>query len=340
MNKRNYIVAYTKTKHFPYSQMFSSLNICGTNSAFVQFMPNPHQDYIMNKIFEKFSFIPTLYSIIRKLWRVYFQKKLLKTINRTIKMLYNNNDEIVLIINQAFIINVIPRLKNFYPQIKVVYYFTDQINKCKIRTDIWKNPRKYYADMIISYDENDANRHNVLYYPNPYSEITDNKILKLCNKEKYDVCFIGAMKDRHKDIIAAYDYFVSLGLKVFFYVTHEKHKNFNKHNGIIYNYRSITYNQYLKFFAQSRCILDITQRKSKAYTTRIAESVMLEKKLITNNLNVKSLPFYDKNKMYVYNDFLHIDKGFFKINRKVIYEKKAKDYFSPYKFIEFIDKNL
>lgn len=336
--KQNIIVSYPKEKHFPYSQMYASLNKNLSNMHFVKYAPNKHQKYLISKILKIIIVFPKLYKITWEHINKAFNKFLIKKISKIIRD--SCLEKTILIINQDFPKSTLNNLINKNINLQIVFYFTDQIEKCKIRTDIWKNPDKYYANMIISYDSEDAKRHGVMYYPNPYSEIKDKCILKLCSREKYDVCFIGAMKDRHEKIIEAYNHFIKLGLNVFFYVTYEKHHVFKKHEGIVYSYRSTTYKKYLKYFAQSRCILDITQGNSKAYTTRIAESVMLEKKLITNNWNVRSLPFYDQNKMYVYNGSLNVNNDFFKKNTKVSYDKNAKEYFNPYKFIEFIDKNL
>lgn len=336
-----FVVMYCKEKHFPYKQMFSSLNTYNKKVSFVEYGPNEHQKYIVSKIIHKITFGEKLQKKFKNFFQQIYKNKLKNLIIKHLhKLNINEKDEIIFIINQTFIFDVLESFKKEFPNIKVVYFFTDQIDKCNIRTDIWENPKKYYADLIISYDEDDAKKHNVLYYSNPYSEIKDKEILSSCKNVKYDVCFIGAMKDRHEEIILAYDHLVSMGLKVLFYVTYEKHNNFNKHKGIIYSYRSTTYKKYLKLSAQSRCILDITQGNSKAYTTRIAESVMLGKKLITNNINVKNLPFYNENKIYVYKDLLDVDDVFFKKNTNDLYDTEAKEYFNPNKFIEFIDKNL
>jgi hypothetical protein len=110
---------------------------------------------------------------------------------------------------------------------------------------------------------------------------------------KYDLYFVGINKGRFK-ILKSIEKTIGKSVKCHFrYVS--KFKNiFNK------KYSSyISYSQVLNEACASKCILEIVQKNQYSLTLRVMESIFLQKKLITNNSDIKKYNFYDENNIMI-----------------------------------------
>lgn len=66
----------------------------------------------------------------------------------------------------------------------------------------------------------------------------------------------------------------------------------------------LPYEDYLKVLAKSKCVLDLWRLyPTEGYSFRIAESMALKTKVITNRVGIKDEPFYDNSRFLVINDF-------------------------------------
>ena len=115
------------------------------------------------------------------------------------------------------------------------------------------------------------------------------------------------------------------------------HHNEKEYEGIIYN-EFIEYSQILEEIQEYDCILEIVQPGQVGVTLRYYEAVVYNKKLITNNQFVKTLPFYDSRFMFVYDDIEDIDVEWIKSKVRVDYNYSNE--FSPVKLIEDIKKRV
>ena len=81
------------------------------------------------------------------------------------------------------------------------------------------------------------------------------------------------------------------------------------------------------------------QQGGHGYTLRTCEAIMYDKKMITNNPEIKNAVFYSPERISVFEDVSEIDADFvLREPQKVDYQ--FKDKLSPLKFLEFLDEKF
>ena len=221
-------------------------------------------------------------------------------------------------------------LRKKYKNCKIVLFYQDIVKKSKL-PEIEKIRNQF--DLILSFDQLDVKRYVLVYYPLVYSEIT----VKKGSISESDVYFVGKAKDRLDDIRATYDVFTKAGLKCDFHVTGVSKEEI-RDDGIIYNL-PITYMENLQRIKATKCMLEIMQKGGHGYTLRYCEAIMYDKKIITNNLEIKKAPFYAKERIQVFKNPKKISCEFvLEGEKKVNYDYKDK--LSPKKLLDFLDSKL
>ena len=94
----------------------------------------------------------------------------------------------------------------------------------------------------------------------------------------------------------------------------------------------ISYQEVLEKISESNCILEILQEKQKTQSIRYFEAVAYNKKLLTNNPNIFSLPFYDKRYMRYFESIQEIDFDW--IRSKEVPNYNYQGEFSPKKMLQ------
>lgn len=227
-------------------------------------------------------------------------------------------------------------IKYYFPEAKIVYYFQDIVEKDLLKIDL-VNSKRNMVDLIMTYDKKDAEMYDLYYHNAPYSKLSELKYKN--NTIKYDVVFIGLIKDRFKEIKNAFDILSQKGLKCFFYLVEnpKDKKRIISHNpDFIITDKSISYYEYLNLINQSKCILEIIQKGSSGNTSRVNEAIEFDKYLLTNNRELLSNQLYDSKYMFVYKSLDSFDPN--RINGKVSYPNK--ELLSPYSFLQDIEEEL
>lgn len=225
-------------------------------------------------------------------------------------------------------------IRENYPNSKIVYFFQDLIEKDKNKEDFLC---KYsnVADLIYSFDYDDAKKYNLKFHNIPYSDLTG---LFTGVNIKYDVSFVGQAKDRLEEIISAYKALKKQNLKLGFFIIGVPKEKQVLANEIKYC-DFIPYKDYLKIVAESKCMLEIMQKGGTGNTIRVSEAISLDKLLISNNQMLLQNSFYDSKYMRVYENLEELDvKTFIESNNKVHYENKEKIY--PSAFFKQIEKDI
>lgn len=224
-------------------------------------------------------------------------------------------------------------LRKKIPNIKLVYFLTDIVeSSSQIRSIVEK---ECSADLIISYDKKNADQYDVKYYPVPYSDISSKYDV---NAEEFDICFIGARKNRLSQLRRVYDYLVDKGISCDFYITGVEKSEQESASGIHYC-DAVSYDEYLKVIAKSKCILEIIQDNCVGNTFRVSEAIFLRKKLITNNTGIISTKCYFPDNMLVFNTPDDINPDF--ISSCVQdYPDSIKEYLLPKTFLDFVGANI
>ncbi|WP_175475078.1 hypothetical protein [Butyrivibrio sp. ob235] len=203
-------------------------------------------------------------------------------------------------------------LRKKYPTCKIVLYLGDLISSYyKFDVNFFINK----CDYVISYDSEDARKYHLLYAPLPYSEVD------ISNDDgipEFDVFFCGKAKDRLDKIYELYDYLISSGMTVRFFVTGVDNKC-QCRTDIVFN-KKMNYSRYLQYMKKSKAIVEIRQRESVGDTLRVKEALTYGKLLITDNIEINTREYYNPNQIYIYTRKTGINLEKFKDNKKLNFE--------------------
>lgn len=199
--------------------------------------------------------------------------------------------DIIVIISRNYADVLYKRLKKKTDK-KIVFWYANPIEKEGIFLPDLGIPK----EIVYSFDKTDCSKYGLKYNSQFYT-----RKLRVSHMDiKYDVLFVGKDKGRLQQLKSIENYFREMGLRTLFYIVGDTKKASNK------TYRSyISYEEILKLIAQSRIILDFNQEGQSGLTLRPLEAVFFEKKLITNNMSIKSECIYDPRNIKIvdYNNF-------------------------------------
>lgn len=184
-------------------------------------------------------------------------------------------------------------------------------------------------DKVFTIDPGDAEKYGMHLCRTPYSRIIEkeapkpNKHLYFCGYEAgraYILYNVWKQAGRH-EVELAYD----LGYA-------EQFKDFFEGDPNIHFTEHLAYEEVLKRELSSLCMLDITQKGQSALTLRPYEAVVYNKKLLTNNENIKQFKYYDGRYMKVFQKAEDIDWEWVKADIPVEYGYEGD--FSPTHMLE------
>ncbi len=212
------------------------------------------------------------------------------------------------------------------------------IKCCLILLDYWdsiysararETVKKGVFDYIFTFDPNDAQKYNFIFYDTPYSVLLNKKpkIIEL------DLYFVGNAKKRISLLHKVYFDAKSNEIKMKFRISQVKAKDKLDDGIILYN-KPIDYPASLQEMIKANCILEIMDPGQSGATLRYYEAVCYNKKLLTNNKNVVNLPFYDSQYMKVFETPEDIDWEWVKERIPVDYHYDGR--FSPKNILDHI----
>lgn len=220
-------------------------------------------------------------------------------------------------------------LKKKYPEAIFVRFTRDLISTQQEFIDSLKATN--VIDYWITYDEEEAKKYGMIYYPEIESKID----IQGKPEVLYDVFFAGRAKKRLPKIIEIYDKLESAGLNCFFYIMSASKKEIKERKGIVYSNKYLTYKKMLEYSMQSKCLLEVNQEGAIGYTSRFIEAVMYNKLLLTDNNSILNTSFYKDRFMQCFKSSDDIDVDFLKRNIEVDYNYNNE--FSPVNFIGFVE---
>ncbi|MEG0518751.1 MAG: hypothetical protein RR555_07785 [Bacteroidales bacterium] len=168
------------------------------------------------------------------------------------------------------------------------------IIKSVIGTGEYGKMLKKHGIDVYTFDQNDAVKYKFKHTYQVYANDTTAE-----RKVKYDIFFVGNDKGRLEDIYRLYGIFNNQGLTSSLHVIKNRHKKYDsKYNPIITN-ESMPYPQSIETIKESRAVLDILQANQTGQTLRPLEALFLNKKLITNNVEIINEPFYHPSLIFI-----------------------------------------
>ncbi|MFD2554231.1 CgeB family protein [Sphingobacterium tabacisoli] len=198
-------------------------------------------------------------------------------------------------------------LRNVNPGIKLIYYTYDSFKNNKNGLDILN-----LFDSKYTFDSNDSIKYKIgfrpLFFATDYSNLYRN------NKEQfiYDLAFIGtAHSDRYKiaedakiwcneNRLKAFTFYFSPS-ELLFRIKKLIEKSFKDFDKSKISFKSLSHNDIISIYNNSKVILDINHPGQKGLTMRTFESLGAGRKLITTNEDVKKYPFYNSKNIWIIN---------------------------------------
>lgn len=218
-------------------------------------------------------------------------------------------------------------LKKNYPRCKIILLFLDIHG---LRGYDFSALEGLFDDAIV-FDESEAKKYGITYYPLCYSRSKYENLNKI-----YDICFIGQDKGRINKIYEIFNKAKATNLKMKVIICGE-FNNKNKYPEFEF-IDSISYDEALKYISQSKFNLEICLEDTTSISIRLYEAIMFNQGLITNNSNIINSPYYDKSYIYNINDFDNLDLSFVNEFKGISENLGLKDKISPLRFIEY-EKN-
>lgn len=191
-----------------------------------------------------------------------------------------------------------------YPDLQLIKYIKKYSPHAQIKLWFWNVPNysilQYdkYCKMYC-FDYNYCKRHKIKYLRQFYFEEAVKDFLY--EKTTYDAIYVGADKNRKKileTLIADFEqYDINYNIKL---VMDKNNSTLLNKKGLDYLKSPLAYNDVLKISARSKAIIEIVLPNQMGLTWRALEALFLKKKLITNNKNIKTYDFYNKDNIFIF----------------------------------------
>lgn len=237
-------------------------------------------------------------------------------------------------------IKLLPYIRSHYPLSRIVCYFQDLI---ETNIDLYSHKvididhiRKN-ADILISYDKNDAKKYHAFYHPTVYSPIA---VEPIDEENLYDLYFLGYDKGRLPLLLNICEEAKKRGFKCKIIMIEVPKEKRIICEGVEYINKPISYHENLRYCASSRCILELLQHAATSATFRTWETIMLNKKLITNNQSIKESEMYDSKYISVFRDATDFDWSFVKETNNIQQKNPYQELIRPQALVRFIEEKL
>lgn len=163
-------------------------------------------------------------------------------------------------------------------------------------------------DKVATFDLNDEKKYGLIHFWDPYARRGE----IAASAEQSDMFFIGVDKGRLSTLTDIAKNATNKGLVCDFKIFDLKTEN--KEIGIKKLPAFLPYDQMLSYAISSNCLVEILADGQSSSSFRYYEAVVYNKKLLTNNPNVKDMPFYDSKYIQYFDDTNSIDYDWIKDN--------------------------
>ncbi|WCM43024.1 hypothetical protein MG290_04955 [Flavobacterium sp. CBA20B-1] len=210
--------------------------------------------------------------------------------------------------------NVLEKIKNTIPIRKVFYW--DSFNKIPA----FKETLPYF-NQYFTFEEEDALKYNLKKISNFYIHRFSDK------KVHYDAFFFGSKDSRLHNISKLIAYLKNKNWNAKALLVGKKTTN-DKTDGVEIIKNGIPFAEIYKFAENTQIVIDISHPNQKGLSMRPYEALGLERKLITNNSEIKKYDFYNPNNIYIIEDFDNLDIPNSFLEQP--YEKISEDIYNKY----------
>lgn len=196
------------------------------------------------------------------------------------------------------------------------------------------NELKKISKNVWTFDKTEAEKTKIKYS----SQFYWRKKEEINNDEIYDLYFIGQDKGRAERIFEIKNLLKKIEFRIIIVLNKYRKewiKYFFKEKNIKKNYslKNLSYENVVEDIKKSKVILELTKKEQSGLTLRALEALFFEKKLITDNENIKEYDFYNPNNIFILRNNDKLDqkkeieiRDFFSKEKEKIDEKIKEKY--------------
>ena len=230
-------------------------------------------------------------------------------------------------------ISELEKCRQMNPNLKIILFLINSIEaQSPIMKDVRPKIKMFDWDRIYTFDKEDAQKYGYDYLGFCYYSSHHIPEKKEVTKDAY---FVGGLKgQRENTIYDTYNFLVSKGVKCMFDLMPFGDSKPAPLPGANFYHGWKPYNEILEKVQDSNCIIEICQQGQNGATLRYFEAVTMNKKLLTNNTNIKNFPFFNSKLMRIFSSVDDIDAEWIKSREPIDYNYHGE--FSPTHFIDYI----
>lgn len=166
-------------------------------------------------------------------------------------------------------------------------------------------------DTIFSFDKADVKTYNFKDTSN-YNYLEKEPIV---NETTFDAVYVGSFDSRVPTLLSLIEKLKSLQVRINCKVIGKNSQLDHlksEHNDVIdFSRNRLSQAELLDIYRDSKVIIDLIRPEQTGLSFRYFEALALQKKMITNNSNVKNYAFYNPKNIYVLNEDNFIGRDFF-----------------------------
>lgn len=219
--------------------------------------------------------------------------------------------------------------KKNHPNVKLAMILYDSFSNFSAKRSINMIP---VFDFVFSFDQNDCKAHGLTHI---YSTFSKPDFVSKEESFKSKVFFIGYGTGRLELLTRTCKAICRKVKDCSFYIAGVKEWEKEEISGVVYN-QTMPYREELQRAYNTDCILEVVREGQSGITLRTCEAIAFQKKLITNNPEIKQMPFYHPELIQVFERPEEIDADFIHTETKAVYDYQGE--FSPLRMMELLQR--
>jgi hypothetical protein len=253
--------------------------------------------------FDDRPFISKLKKIILRLAPVLLNNETTAYFNNLIEETKNSSFDYILCIKQeCFPYDLLKNLLSIHSQAQAVFYTWDSFAN---NPNALKNLELF--NRKLTFDRADADKYDILHRPlfylNEFSEMKS-------EVSHYDLSFIGSVHYKRYQFLKNIQQNLDVNKRTYFYQYVPSLLLFYGRKFLLFpwyglsqksdfNFRTLNKNEVGDVFSKSEVIVDYAHHNQTGLTMRCIEALGANKKLLTNNINIKNYDFYNPSNILV-----------------------------------------
>lgn len=226
--------------------------------------------------------------------------------------------------------NYLMRLRRRHGNVKLALLMYDSSSNPSARRAFDMAP---LFDAVFSFDEGDCERYGFQHF---YSTLSFPSFVRRDEMFRSGAFFVGTADNRLPLMLASFKRLSSVVNNPLFVLASKSLEHEDLAMGVQISRKGLPYRTALSYSYNTDLVVEIVKPGQSGITLRTCEAILFNKKLLTNNVSLQNMPFFDSRYMSVFESAEEIDLGFVCRPMDVRYERS--DWFSPLRIIRKLDE--